>query len=340
MMTAHLSQTDARLGLLCQWIEQTLGSVTRVTAISGDASFRRYFRFVLSSGQRVIGVDAPPEHEDVQAFVKVQQLLKNLDVRVPDLYAGDVMQGFLALEDLGDATLFSVLSEDNVHHWYELALRMAALMASARPDQALPPYDITLLDREMQLFIDWLPERHLELRLSYREKNWLYGHFERLKQVIAVQTVGLVHRDFHARNLMVVDHKTLATIDFQDAVIGPVTYDLVSLIKDCYVQWPQTLRDRWCGAFREQLKAKGVTVPGQEEFLYWTDTMGIQRHLKAAGIFARLWHRDGKPGYLKDIPRTLSYIEQAGARHDAWRALGEWIQDVVQPRLAEVQEQS
>ena len=198
----------------------------------------------------------------------------------------------------------------------------------------LPPYDERLLRFEMSLFTDWLLGRHLALELSSRESSELATAFDALVASALGQPQVFVHRDYHSRNLMVCPRHNPGILDFQDAVHGPLTYDLVSLLRDCYVAWPQQHVERWALEFRRQALAAGLAAGDDEaQFLRWFDLMGIQRHLKASGIFARLWHRDGKPGYLPDVPRTLGYIVTACAGHAEFAALGELVSRRVLPAM-------
>lgn len=302
--------------------------------VSGDASFRRYFRAYTERGSWVL-VDAPPQREDSATFIAVQQRLQGSGTRVPAVVAVDLEQGFMCLEDFGSELLLTRLQAqpETAGLWYHRAfaqlLRIQASASSGKQTQPiLPAYDEALLRREMQLFSDWLCGELLNLQLSTAEQAlWEVVQTELVEAALAQPSV-VVHRDYHARNLMVLEadgqEPALGVIDFQDAVSGPCSYDLVSLLEDCYIAWPREQVRQWL----LEWWAMAETGMEQEAFLRAADLMGIQRHLKAAGIFCRLWLRDGKPGYLQDLPRTLAYI----TRLDSSGALREFA-DFLQARV-------
>jgi len=301
------------------WARQQLGWHDAVlTPASADASFRRYFR-IQRDGQSYILMDAPPDREDCRPFVYISRLLRDLGLHVPEILAEDTAQGFLLLSDLGSRLYLDELNEANVDRLYGDALgALATLQGCGPPDGRLPRYDRRLLLAEMSLFRDWLLGTHLEMTLNDRERQRLEESFESLVANALEQPVVCVHRDFHSRNLMVSDHHNPGILDYQDAVIGPVTYDLVSLLRDCYIDWPRSRVEGWALGYYELARQTGILRPGDADetcFLRWFDLMGVQRHLKAAGIFARLNHRDGKPGYLADIPRTLGYVQAVCQRY-------------------------
>lgn len=326
---------DSRLAALTAWITQlpALESAQPV-AVSGDASFRRYFRVTRADGQTLIVMDAPPEKEDVRPFIAIANHWHAEGVDVPAIHAEDLDQGFLLLDDFGDTLLLGELNETNVDHYYSLALAdLTRIQQTSEPsDYPLPPYDADLLDREMALFRDWLIEKHLGLELSDQEHCLLDTTFAMLKEAALAQPEVPVHRDYHSRNLLVVDDG-LGIIDFQDAVRGPVTYDLVSLIKDCYIRWPEERIGRWVETFRQMTLDAGIHRADADTFRQWVELMGMQRHLKASGIFARLAIRDGKPRYLDDVPRTVGYLAEASARQPALRHFNEWLEARVIPAL-------
>lgn len=301
---------DQRKQQLLDWL-QTIGIRTgSIEPASADASFRRYFRL---SGiePSLIVMDAPPEKEDSRPFVRIAVRLRALGLNVPQILEQDLEQGFLLLSDLGDRTYLEALNGENVERLYGDAMEaLIVLQLGTRTDpDFLPVYDRPLLENEMQLFPEWLLERHLGQFLGEEQRQGLQRCFDVLVDNALEQPAVWVHRDYHSRNLMVLDQQNPGILDFQDAVLGPVTYDLVSLLRDCYVDWPPDQVYRWAKVYRQRALDSGLLMPGSEEqFRRWFDLMGVQRHLKAAGIFARLYHRDGKPGYLADIPRTLGYI--------------------------------
>jgi aminoglycoside/choline kinase family phosphotransferase len=321
-MTAPLLNSDARVALLRQWLLKVLGSGDfTLERASEDASFRRYFR-ISAQGQTWIAMDAPPEKEDSRPFLRVAGMIRSASAHAPQCRASDLEQGFLLLEDLGHLTYLNELVRDPelADGLYRDAMNSLADMQAGLASEAetLPPYDQALLDREMALFTDWFLERHLGFGPDSEIQQAATVAFDWIREQALAQPRVFVHRDYHSRNLMRCDSGNPGVLDFQDAVYGPVTYDLVSLLRDCYIRWPEPRVRTWALQFRQMARDKGVDVgPDEEQFLAWFDVMGIQRHLKASGIFARLWYRDGKPGYLPDVPRTLSYIETVAPRYEA-----------------------
>lgn len=316
---------QTREAALQAWVEEVLGTpVAGLAPVSGDASFRRYFRAV-EAGRSHIAVDAPPEHEDSRPFLGVAERLRSAGLHVPEVRAADLEQGFLLLSDLGDTLYLSELDAHSADRLYGAALE-ALLRMQAAPAEGLPPYDAALLGREMGLFREWYLGRHLGWRPDAGEERALEDCFGRLAEEALAQPRVFVHRDYHSRNLMVADPNP-GIIDFQDAVHGPITYDLVSLLRDCYIAWPEERVAAWVADYQARAEGAGLLEPvPPATFRRWFDWMGVQRHLKAAGIFARLNHRDGKPGYLRDIPRTLGYIRQVCARYPELEPLGDILE--------------
>jgi aminoglycoside/choline kinase family phosphotransferase len=325
-----------RLAALNEWLashfEETSFTLARA---SEDASFRRYFRISLEDGQTLIAMDAPPEKEDCTPFVEIAGQLLPLGIHVPEIHAHSPDQGFLLLSDLGETLYLDQLDEGNVDRLYGDALGALAAMQACADSDRLPRYDRQLLWDEMELFRHWLLGEHLQLSLSEAEQELLTTSFQALVANARRQPQVFVHRDYHSRNLMLTQGRNPGVLDFQDAVAGPVTYDLVSLLKDCYIRWPRQRVNEWAmGYFHLALHTGIVREEHEREFLAWFDLMGMQRHLKAAGIFARLYHRDGKDGYLKDIPRTLGYITEVAPDYPESKGLGEFIARRVLPALA------
>jgi aminoglycoside/choline kinase family phosphotransferase len=305
-----------------------------LTPASADASFRRYFRLHWPDGRSLIAMDAPPDKEDSLPFVQVTKRLQRTGVHVPHIGQVDLAQGFMLLEDLGDQVYLDLLDGQSVDRLYGDAIQ-ALLQFQQKGDHAgLPPYDEALLLREMQLFPDWLLGKHLGLTLTTDEQQMLAKSYAVLVGSALAQPRVLVHRDYHSRNLLYCAKRNPGIIDYQDAVLGPVTYDLVSLLRDCYVRWPLPQVDNWLQLYTGQALASGL-INGQQqaEMPRWFDLMGVQRHLKAAGIFARLNHRDGKPAYLDDIPRTLGYIVEVAQRQPEIASLAGFIKNKVLPGL-------
>ena len=324
-----------RLRQLEQWLVQSCRlSFEDIAPASADASFRRYFRVVLRDGSTLVAMDAPPEKEDCHPFVAVAGRMRQAGLHVPQIFAQDLAQGFLLLEDLGTRPYLDELNAGSVDSLYGDATRALLRLQVGAPTEGLPHYDRAMLLREMQLFPDWLLGEHLGLVLDDGEGVMLSDAFDALVDNALAQPVVCVHRDFHSRNLMVVDDDNPGVIDFQDAVAGPLSYDLVSLLRDCYVRWPADQVDAWVADYHAAARGAGLTGDvDAATLLTWFDLMGVQRHLKAAGIFARLNHRDGKPGYLADIPRTLGYIVEVGQRRQEVAALGCFVAERVLPRM-------
>ncbi|MDH0688269.1 phosphotransferase [Stutzerimonas stutzeri] len=315
---------DQRLLDLSVWLDQQLpelfarcgwGEVptAELTAASSDASFRRYFRW--QGGERsLIVMDAPPPQEDCRPFVKVAQMLDEAGVHVPQVLAADLQRGFLLLTDLGRQTYLDVIDAGNADQLFDDAIE-ALLKFQLQPvAQAMPAYDEALLRRELQLFPEWYVQRHLGHALSEAQQ----GAWERICRLLIDSALAqprvLVHRDYMPRNLMISEPNP-GVLDFQDAVLGPVSYDITSLFKDAFLSWPEPQVRAWLEVYWGRARAAGVALPESfEEFLRASDLMGVQRHLKVIGIFARICHRDGKPRYLADVPRFFAYIEAVLAR--------------------------
>ena len=324
-----------RMSMLENWLQQSckLSDFTLKPA-SGDASFRRYFRLQLADGSTRILMDAPPGKEDCQPFLRVEQRLRAVGVHVPAVYEQNLEMGFRLLEDLGDELYLDVLTEATVGRLYGDALSTLMMMQACVDTSGLPVYDDELLLREMILFRDWLLQEHLQITLTEDQEQMLAQAFQLLTRSALEQPRVFVHRDYHSRNLLPGVAPVPGVIDFQDAVCGPITYDLVSLLRDCYIDWPQGLVDEWVMGYFQLCVQSGLLRDEHEEyFIRWFDLMGVQRHLKAAGIFARLHHRDGKPGYLGDIPRTLEYITQVGERQVDMQPLAGFVREKVLPAL-------
>ena len=316
-----------RLEQLKQWLTESVGLPSfSIEPASSDASFRRYFR-VSFDGQTRIAMDAPPQKEDSAPFVRLARRLFECGLNVPEVLAEDLDQGFVLLSDLGSQHYLDVLNAQNVERLYGDALgALITLQACGPHEDELPPYDRELLLTEMKLFRDWYLGTHKGVNLSADDQKSLDAVFEVLVANALEQPQVAVHRDYHSRNLMVCDHNP-GILDFQDAVFGPMTYDLVSLLRDCYIAWPRDAIEAWVQNYHELALDSGILrQPCSEQFLRWFDLMGVQRHLKASGIFARLNHRDGKPGYLQDIPRTLAYVREVAGRYPELKFLSELLQ--------------
>jgi N-acetylmuramate 1-kinase len=297
------------------WLQTTLSQPFTLTTASADASFRRYFRVHLVD-KTLIAMDAPPAQEDCKPFVKVAELLLEAGLNVPKLIAQDLAQGFLLLSDLGDHTYLSQINAQNANMLYGDAYDALIQMQLASKPNVLPPYDEALLTREMQLFPDWYISKHLNFELNDKQEAVLRATFSLLNQNILSQPQVYVHRDYHARNLMVTQEDNPGILDFQDAVFGPITYDLVSLFKDAYISWDEELIMDWMVRYWQNAKKAGLPVNDDFGTFYRDfEYMGAQRHIKILGIFARLYHRDGKEGYLKDMPLVMQYLRSVCERY-------------------------
>ena len=321
---------DKRFEALKRWLAEELQLTDyEIAPASADASFRRYFR-VRHNDSSFIVMDAPPEKENCQPFITMSNIFHELGLHVPIVQRKNLEQGFLCLTDLGGRVYLSELNESNVDSLYGDALK-ALLEIQAYKGHNLPDYDKTLLMNEMALFRDWYLEKHLGLTLNEQQEAILESAFSFLANQALSQPQTLVHRDYHSRNLMVCEKNNPGVLDFQDAVIGPITYDLVSLLRDCYIQWPQQKIEKWVSNYHQQASNAGLIVNIElAQFLRWFDFMGIQRHLKASGIFARLNYRDNKPNYLDDIPRTMGYIKAVAAGYSELSAFSEFINSLAQ----------
>lgn len=324
--------SDTRLTALSQWAARILGAQDcALRPASVDASFRRYFRISTASGASFVAMDAPPGKEDCRPYVRVAEAFRAIGLNVPEIIAQDLERGFLLISDLGERLYLDALDESTVGHLYGDAMEALVLLqrGAAAGTVRFPPYEGELLRREMELFRDWYLARHLGLALSARQQAMLDEAFELLTVSALEQPRVAVHRDYHSRNLLVTAARNPGILDFQDAVHGPVTYDLVSLLRDCYIAWPRARVEDWVAEYRARAARAGIPV-GRDEtgFLRWFDLMGVQRHLKASGIFARLNHRDGKPTYLGDIPRTLDYVRDVAGRYPELGGLSELLNKV------------
>ena len=323
-----------RLESLNLWLQRDLGITGYTLApASEDASFRRYFR-VCRGAEKFIVMDAPPEREDCRPYVDVARRLYACGVNVPEIMEQDLDKGFLLIGDLGEALYLDVLTCTNADPLYSDATAALLKIQTLAVTDGLPPYDKQLLMGEMELFRDWLLIRHLGLPSDAGVMRLLDENFAMLCQLALQQPMVFVHRDYHSRNLLVSAANNPGIVDFQDAVLGPVTYDPVSLFKDCYIKWPRDRIRQWLQEYYQEAAHRLQIKAGVEQFTRWFDFMGVQRQLKAGGIFARLWHRDQKRGFLKDIPRTLSYITDLRDDYRELVPLINLIEDHVLPALA------
>ncbi|KPX43373.1 phosphotransferase [Pseudomonas syringae pv. tagetis] len=336
-----MSDQDIRLQSLKVWLDEQLpalfaaqnwGAVppATLTAASSDASFRRYFRWE-GAGRTFIVMDAPPPQENCKPFVDIAHLLEKSGINVPKIYAEDLTQGFLLLNDLGRQTYLDVIDTDNADALFADAIQALLAYQQLPMDAPLPVYDVALLRRELELFPEWYVKRHLGIEMDEAQLADWQQVSELLINSALAQPKVLVHRDYMPRNLMISEPNP-GVLDFQDAVYGPVTYDVTCLFKDAFLSWPQERVSEWLKTYWDQARAIGIPV--QEDFAAFeraSDLMGVQRHLKVIGIFARICHRDGKPRYLEDVPRFFAYIEAVLSRRPELAQLGQLLTSLQQP---------
>jgi N-acetylmuramate 1-kinase len=320
---------DPRRDALERWLSKQLrGARFSLAPASEDASFRRYFRASLDGGASFVAMDAPPEKEDCRPFLHVARLLREAGVHAPQVHAQDVAQGFLLLTDLGTRTYLQELAPGNAPQLFADATDALVRWQLATRAGELPPYDEALLRREMQLFPDWYVARHLAVELTDLQKNSLEQVFALLVKSALAQPKVYVHRDYMPRNLMLSDPNP-GVLDFQDAVIGPISYDMVSLVRDAFLSWDDQPVLDWTARYWQKAKSAGLPVDADfGEFWRAFEWMGLQRHLKVLGIFARINYRDGKPRYLADTPRFLRYARDVAKRYSALAPLDRLLDEL------------
>ncbi len=314
-----------RLTQLKLWLESIEeNTFTEIQLASADASFRQYFRvFNTKENRHYIVMDAPPEKEDCHPFVHVTRLIRNVGVNAPRIYAQNISGGFLLLADLGNRPYLNELNNNTAENLYSDAIDALIKMQSIKA--ILPAYDEQCLQREMDLFETWYLKRHLNVHIKAAQKKQLNHIFKLLISNAQEQPQVFVHRDYHSRNLMITDTSNPGVIDYQDAVIGPITYDPVSLFKDCYIAWPAEKVEHWLAQYLKRLTISYSITP--QTLQRWFDLMGVQRHLKVLGIFSRLNYRDGKTHYLNDLPLTLKYILDTCERYNELRPLKQLLEE-------------
>ena len=328
---------DARADARLAWARKALGDASaELERASMDAGFRSYWR---SSGapSRIV-MDSPPDKEDVRPWLRIRDLLDTGGVRVPQVLARDVEAGFLLLEDLGANTYLQAIDADNADALFDDAISQLLKLQAIAPPADLPAYDEALLARELRLFDEWFCGRHLGMALDCDALETLDGAYRILVDAALAQPQVFVHRDFMPRNLMPVasgpEDIGPAVLDFQDAVRGPIAYDPLSLFKDAFLSWPEERVDAWLAAYHQRARDAGLPVPEYARFRRDADLIGVQRHLKVIGIFARLWHRDGKPKYLTDVPRFFAYLDAVLPKHAELAPLQRFIETQVKPAMA------
>ena len=330
MQAPSSNADDARLGALREWLAaQFPGEALTLEPASADASFRRYFRVRLRGGTR-IAMDAPPQREDTGPFIRVAALMREAGLHVPAVIAADTAQGFLLLSDLGRATYLDAINETSADALFGDAIGALILWQRASRPGVLPPYDRALLQRELDLFPEWYVGRHLGVTLSGAQRALLSRIEGLLIDSALAQPRVYVHRDYMPRNLMLCEPNP-GVLDFQDAVCGPITYDIASLLRDAFISWPEPRVIDWVARYWEHAKAAGLPVAADfGEFYRAFEWMGLQRHLKVLGIFARIRYRDGKPAYLEDAPRFLRYAREVAVRYAALSPLLQLLDELEQ----------
>ena len=314
--------TNTRIDTLRGWLKGLEPSwqldLATLAPASADASFRRYFRIESKNPTypTLIVMDAPPQHEPLDAFIEIDLLLFEAGLHVPQILEQNIEDGFLLLSDLGHKTYLEALNNESANALYRDASHALVQMQLASKPNVLPNYDQALLQRELDLFPEWYLKQHLQLELSAIQTAQMRQAFALIIENNLAQEKVFVHRDFHSRNLMVTAQNNPGILDFQDAVYGPITYDAASLWRDAYIAWPEEMVIDWVIQFWEEGRKSGLPMPSDfGQFYRDFEWMGLQRHLKVLGIFARLFHRDGKDGYLKDIPLVLDYAIATANRY-------------------------
>lgn len=316
---------NERFEQIQHWLHGELGLPHgELAPASADASFRRYFRLHQPDCTLIV-MDAPPEHEDIRPFEHIDRMLESHGVHVPHIHASCPTRGLMLLEDFGDTPYLAKLNSESAERLYGDAMD-ALLLIQRCPTEGIPTYDNDFLMREMRLFDEWFLERHLGLSLNKDDRELLAAVYALLSERAQAQAQVFVHRDYHSRNLMVTRVRSPGVIDFQDAVSGPITYDLISLLRDSYIEWPEERVMHWAREYHDKATYYGLPANDWETFIMDFNWMSAQRHLKVAGIFARLHHRDGKSGYLKDIPLTLRNLFKAMSPYAEFAEFLSWLE--------------
>lgn len=325
---------DPRKLALANWVTQQTPADTHpieLISLGSDAGFRRYFRYQQPS--HWLAVDAPPATEDTTQFLAIAKLIAAQGVRSPRIAAADANQGFLLVEDMGNRLFFNTITPENADQLYDQAIATLLQLQRCRDDVSLiPRYDRALLRRELDIFSEWFVGKLLGYELNTSEQQLLDKLFSQLEDNSLTQPQTFVHRDYHSRNLLLLDDQSLGVIDFQGALWGGVTYDLVSLLRDCYLRWPADKVKNWALDYRLRAITAGI-IPNvsETEFLRWFDWLGVQRHIKVLGIFARLNLRDGKAGYLHDLPLVIRYTLEVADQYVELQAFAHWFKDALLP---------
>ena len=323
---------EKRYQLLKRWAIETLdSSQIEINPINSDASFRNYYRVSDHSGTTYVIMDSPPDKENNEQFIFISELLTKMEIPSTVVYAKDLSMGFFILSDLGPATLLDRNMETRIktkrEKLYTEAINILLLIQKNGNNfvDQLPVYDLELLETEMNLFLDWYCIKELGISAAQLNEFNLGKSFKYLSESALKQVQVFAHRDYHSRNIMISKRGELGIIDFQDAVLGPITYDLVSLLRDCYIELSENEIRHWLEVVYQRLINENLLHISYEKFEVDFDLMGCQRHLKAIGIFSRLKHRDGKPNYMKDVPRTLGYLKKISKKYDVLEPLHNFV---------------
>ena len=329
---SYIIKDDKRLDEIHQWLKTVFPSTQyTLESASNDASFRRYFRVTIEDKTWVL-MDAPPVQEDTRPFIAIGTFLYEHGIHVPKIYESETKAGFLLLSDFGHIPYLDELNEHSADNLYKAAIdSLIKIQLCPTQDINLPLYDDALLRQEMNLFPDWFLDEHLNIAIP----EFLETTFNNLISSALIQPQVVVHRDYHSRNLMYTLEKTPGIIDFQDAVIGPISYDLVSLLRDCYISWPDEKINQWIQYYLSTAQQQGLLSDiSIEQFTQWFDWMGLQRHIKVLGIFCRLNYRDGKANYMNDLPLTLAYVRKISAKYPEFSELNRFLQH--QPHIVAI----
>tara|TARA_E500000178_G_scaffold354231_1_gene422543 strand:+ start:2853 stop:3830 length:978 start_codon:yes stop_codon:yes gene_type:complete len=315
---------SSRQLILTSWLASNSFDKDSISVLSADASFRQYYRATKSDTSYAV-MDCPPEKENLESFLLITEKLKNAKLNVPEIFEVDREKGFLIMTDLGDNLYSKKLNDETVYCLYTDALEAIVKMQTKVDCSELKDFD-KYYEEENNLFVDWFLKKHLKTELDAALEKEITLEFNKINSIIKSIPKTFVHRDYHSRNLLITDTNNPGIIDYQDAVIGPVTYDLVSLLKDCYVSWNDGLIEDMLESFFNRMKSN--TINNISDFRYWFEITGLQRHIKAIGIFSRLNYRDNKNSYLKDIPRTYTYIEKVLNKYEELSGLNKIFSDL------------
>ena len=315
---------SSRQSMLTSWLASNSFDKDSISVLSADASFRQYYRATKSDTSYAV-MDCPPEKENLESFLLITEKLKNAKLNVPEIFEVDREIGFLVMTDLGDNLYSKKLNDETVYCLYTDALEAIVKMQTKVDCSGLKDFD-KYYEEENNLFTDWFLKKHLKIELDAALEKKITLEFNKINSIIKSIPKTFVHRDYHSRNLLITDTNNPGIIDYQDAVIGPVTYDLVSLLKDCYVSWNDGLIEDMLESFFNRMKSNMIN--NISDFRYWFEITGLQRHIKAIGIFSRLNYRDNKNSYLKDIPRTYTYIEKVLTKYEELSGLNKIFSDL------------